>query len=105
VRLATVVLALLILAAPLVARAQQTGKPGRIGLLFVTSPSAATSAFTEALRSSLRDLGYVDGRMTIEFRSAEGRVERLPALATQLVERNVDVIVTGGVRRPPAWSF
>jgi len=55
------------------------------------------STFTEALRSSLRDLGYVEGRtITIEYRSAEGRAERLPALAPELVERKVDVIVTGG---------
>jgi len=97
VQLATLILTLGLLAAPLAAEAQQTGKTARIGLLFVTSPSAAMSTFTEALRSSLRDLGYVGGRtITIEYRSAEGRAERLPALATELVERKVDVIVTGG---------
>lgn len=95
-QLAILILTLGLLAAPLAAEAQQTGKTPRIGLLFVTSPSSS-STFTEALRSSLRDLGYVEGRtITIEYRSAEGRAERLPALATELVERKVDVIVTGG---------
>jgi ABC-type uncharacterized transport system substrate-binding protein len=97
VQLATLILTLGLLAAPFAAEAQQTGKTARIGLLFVTSPSSAMSTFTEALRSSLQDLGYVEGRtITIEYRSAEGRAERLPALATELVERKVDVIVTGG---------
>ena len=49
------------------------------------------------MRSSLRELGYVEGRtIIIEYRSAEGRAERLPALAAELVERKVDVIVAGG---------
>jgi putative ABC transport system substrate-binding protein len=67
-------------------------------VLFVTSPSSASGAAAiETFRSSLRDLGYVEGRtIIIEYRSAEGRAERLPALAAELVERKVDVIVTGG---------
>jgi len=68
----------------------------RIGALFLAS-SASTGANIDVFRSSLRELGYAEGR-TVEFdiRSAEGRVERLPELAAQLVARNVDVIVTGG---------
>jgi putative ABC transport system substrate-binding protein len=97
-RLGSFALALVLLAIPLAAEAQQAGKIPRIGVLFLTSPSSvAGAAALEGLRSSLRDLGYVEGRtITIEFRSAEGRAERLPELAAQLVERKVDVIVTGG---------
>jgi ABC-type uncharacterized transport system substrate-binding protein len=51
----------------------------------------------EALRSGLRDLGYVEGKtIRYDYRSAEGRYERLPALAAELVALKVDVIVTGG---------
>lgn len=97
-RLGTFALAFVLLATPLAAEAQQTGKTPRIGVLFLTSPSSVAGATgIEGLRSSLRDLGYVEGRtITIEYRSAEGRAERLPELAAQLVERKVDVIVTGG---------
>src|SRR6266404_157998 len=85
-----------LLAAPRVALAQPARKISRIGALFLAS-SASTSANVEVFRSSLRDLGYVEGR-TIEFEvlSAEGRAERLPALAAELVARKVDVIVAGG---------
>jgi putative ABC transport system substrate-binding protein len=91
-------LALVLFAAPLAAEAQPAGKTPRIGLLFLSSPSSGAGASgIEAFRSSLRDLGYVEGRtIAIEYRSAEGRAERLPGLAAQLVERKVDIIVTGG---------
>ena len=83
-------------AAPRIAVAQQTRKLPRIGVLSLASFSSR-GAGIETLRSSLRDLGHVEGR-SIEFesRSAEGRVERLPELAMQLVARNVDVILTDG---------
>ena len=52
---------------------------------------------TEGFRQGLRDLGYVEGRnVVIEFRDAEGKLERLPALAAELVALKVDVIVVGG---------
>jgi len=90
------VFALLALGAPRIALAQQARKIPRIGVLSLASPSS-TSAGIEALRSSLRNLGYVEGRtIEVEYRSAEGRVERLPELAMQLVARNVDVILTDG---------
>jgi putative ABC transport system substrate-binding protein len=87
-----------LLAAPLTVEAQQSGKTPRIGLLILSSASsAAGSSGLEAFRSGLRELGYVEGRtISIEYRSAEGRVERLPELASDLVKRKVDIIVTGG---------
>src|SRR5437867_11824742 len=87
------VLALLALgAAPFAAEAQQATKVPRIGYL---STNLAVSPHThEAFRQGLRDLGYVEGRnFVIEYRDAEGKVERLPALAAELVALKVDVIV------------
>src|SRR5437899_3691621 len=90
------VLALLALgAAPLAAEAQQAAKVARIGFLpfnLATSPHVL-----EAFRQGLRDLGYVEGRnVVIEYRDAEGKFERLPALAAELVALKVDVIVAPG---------
>jgi putative ABC transport system substrate-binding protein len=76
------------LAAPLGAEGQQAGKVARIGVL---------GTDREAFRQGLRDLGYVEGRnVVIEYRLDEGKPERLPALAAELVALRVDVIVTGG---------
>jgi putative ABC transport system substrate-binding protein len=75
---------------PFVARAQEATKVYRIG--FVGLPERP-----EAFRAGLRDLGYQEGRnIVIEYRWAEGRYERLPALFAELVRLNVDVIVTHG---------
>jgi len=81
-----------ILVARLAAEAQLAAKIARIGYL---SPNLATSPhLREAFRQGLRDLGYVEGRnLAIEDRDAEGKVERLPALAAELVALKVDVIV------------
>ncbi len=84
------------LAAPLVAGAQQAGKMPRIGvLMFLYSPDADPP---QAFRQRLRDLGYVEGRdFVIEYRWAEGKLERLPELAAELVRLKMDVLVpTGG---------
>jgi putative ABC transport system substrate-binding protein len=82
-----------------VAEAQQPAKVPRIGFLTTPSPTAA-AYYLEAFREGLRELGYVEGKtIAIEYRFAEGRPERLPALAAELVRLKVDVIVTGG---PPA---
>ena len=79
-----------------VAEAQQPTKIPRIGYLGTTSPSTSL-ARVEAFRQGLRELGYVVGEnIIIEYRYAEGRVERLPTLAVQLTRLKVDVIVTGG---------
>src|SRR3954466_170041 len=75
--------------------AQQTATR-RIGVLNGTSPGSS-AAVMAALRQGLSDAGYVDGRnLAIEYRWAEGRYDQLPALASELVERNVDLIVTSG---------
>ena len=81
-----------LLAAPLAAEAQQAGKVPRIGYLHIAPRS---SPFFQAFERRLRELGYVEGQnVAIEFRTAEGRVEKLPGLATELVGLKVDVIVT-----------
>jgi putative ABC transport system substrate-binding protein len=80
-------------AAPLAVEAQPAAKIARIGYL---STNLATSPhLREAFRQGLRDLGYVEGRnLVLEYRDAERKVERLPALAAELVALKVDVIVT-----------
>ena len=87
------VLVLALLAAPLAAEAQPTGKVYRIG--YLSSGSATVSnPNLEAFRQGLRELGWAEGQnIVIEYRSAEGRVDRLPALAAELVRLKVDVIV------------
>jgi putative tryptophan/tyrosine transport system substrate-binding protein len=81
------------------AEAQQAKKVPRIGLLSARS-SSSESTRTEAFRQGLQELGYVEGKnIIIEYRYAEGKFERLPDLAAQLVRLNVDVIVAAGV--PP----
>ena len=78
------------------ARAQQPKKVPRIGYLS-GSPPSAIAEHNEAFRQGLRELGYMEGKnIVIEWRSAEGKPDRLPALATELVHLKVDVIVTAG---------
>ena len=85
-------LALVILAAPLAAQAQEA-KAYRIGYLSSANPRSA--AFFQAFEQRLRELGYIEGRnFAIEFRNAEGQLDRLPGLAAELVRLNVNVIVT-----------
>jgi len=84
-----------LLAAPLAAEAQQAGKTYRIGVLGNVPLADPRSAHLwGAFAEGLRDLGYVDGgNTTIEHRSSEGKYERLPALAAELVRLKVDIIV------------
>ncbi len=82
--------------APLAVEAQQAAKVPRIGWLSLNLAAglAANPHLIEAFRQGLRDLGYVEGRnVVIEYRDAEGKLERLPALAAELVALKVDVIV------------
>src|SRR5689334_14244557 len=79
-----------VITAPRAAEAEQAGKVYRIGLLSPTSQGLGIEGFREGLRG----LGYVEGRnVVLEHRSAEGRFDRLPELAAELVGLRVDVIV------------
>ena len=92
----SILVAVVLLALGVIAEAQQPTKVPRIGFLAAASPSA-TPARIEAFRQGLRELGYVEGKnIVIEWRYAEGKLDRLPALAAELVRLKVDVIVTGG---------
>ena len=90
-RLAALGLVLVLLATPLAAEAQPA-KIARIGVL--SGGSADPSPLLDALRQSLRDLGYLEGKtILIEYRFAEAKPERLPGLAAELVHLDVNVIV------------
>jgi putative ABC transport system substrate-binding protein len=85
-----------LLAAPLAAEGQQSGKVYRVGLLEVV-PAASNATNLAAFRQGLKELGYAEGQdLVIEYRSADGRPERFPALAEELVRLKVDLIVTRG---------
>src|SRR5262244_2009729 len=85
-----------LLAAPLAIEAQPTTKVTPIGYLSGPSLSANAARF-EAFRQGLRELSYVEGKnIVIEWRSADGTLDRLPALAAELVRLQVAVIVTSG---------
>ena len=85
-----------LLAVAVIAQAQQPTKIPRIGYL-TNAFLSALEARTEAFRQGLRELRYVEGKnIVIEYRSAEGKPDRLPALAAELVRLKVDVIVTTG---------
>jgi putative ABC transport system substrate-binding protein len=78
------------------AEAQEPTKVPRIGVL-IALPRAAISARIEAFRQGLKELGYIEGKnVLLEYRSAEGDLGRLPAMAAELERLKVDVIVTGG---------
>ncbi len=101
-RLTRIVLVTLgVLAAPLTAEAQQTAKIARIGVLW-PGGAATLAVRMETFRQGLRDRGFVEGRnVTLEFRPADGRTERLPQLAAELVRLDLDVITPAGGSRPP----
>src|SRR5712691_1121215 len=82
-----------LLAAPLAAGAQQQPKTPKIGLL-TPAIQADSSHLVEALRQGLRQLGHVEGTtFVLEHRLGEGKPERFPQLARELVDRKVNVIV------------
>jgi putative ABC transport system substrate-binding protein len=92
----SILVAVVLLALGVTAEAQQPKKVPRIGHLTGTL-SSANSSRREAFRQGLRELGYVEGKNTVvEWRAAEEKLDRLPALAAELVRLKVDIIVTGG---------
>ena len=94
-------LAAVLFALQLSAHAQRPDKVYRIGILEAI-PAAQNVANFDALRKGLQDLGYVEGRnLVIEYRSADGRAEQFPKLASELVRLKVDLIVARGT---PATS-
>jgi putative tryptophan/tyrosine transport system substrate-binding protein len=96
VQLTSVILALALLAAPLVVEAQQGGKVRRIGLLTISSEQPQRE-LADAFRRGLAELGYVEGQnIVIEHRSAQGRVERFPDLFAELARLEVDLILSVG---------
>jgi putative ABC transport system substrate-binding protein len=79
------------------AEAQQTGKVPRIGYVGNSTPGSNVS-FTGAFRQGLRDLGYVEGKnILLEYRDAEGKVDRIPSFVAELVQLKVDVLVLPNV--------
>lgn len=85
-----------VLAIPLVAWAQPAGKVYRVGVL-VLAPLAARPQQWEAFRQGMRDHGYVQGQnVVLDFRSAEGKPERLAGLVAEMIQANMDVIVVSG---------
>jgi putative tryptophan/tyrosine transport system substrate-binding protein len=86
----------LLFALCLPAQAQQQKKVPRIGYLSATDP-ASDAARSEAIRLGLRALGHIEGQnLAIEYRYAQGKIDRLPALAAELVRLKVDIIVAAG---------
>jgi len=85
-----------LVAAPLAAKAQAAGRPYRVGYLSTgNSKPGSAGSVRSAFVEGLRELGYVEGEnLVIEWRGAEGRPERLPQLAAELVKAEVDVIVS-----------
>src|SRR5215218_8879685 len=87
-----VTFALGFLSMPLAAVVPERGKVPRVGVL---CPMTCTGPSLETFRQALHELGYVEGQtIALEYQAAEGREERLPALAVDLVRRHVDVIFT-----------
>ena len=82
------------------AAAQQGKKVPRIGYLTANNPALASTG-SEGVRLALRERGYIEGQnIAIEYRYAEGKVDRAPELAAELVRLKVDIIVVAG---GPLW--
>src|SRR5262245_30046821 len=97
-----ILVAVLLLAVAVIAEAQQTGKIFRIGFLD-GSTASGMAVLINAFRQELDKLGWMEGKnITIEYRFAEQKLDRLPELAKELVRSNVDLIVTVGA--PPSLA-
>jgi putative ABC transport system substrate-binding protein len=96
--LSSILVAVLLLALGVIVEAQQPKKVPRIGFLGGNSPSVI-SARVDAFRQGLRDLGYIEGENILaEYRWAEGKADRLPDLAAELLRLKVEIIVTQGTQ-------
>ena len=94
--LSSILIAVVLLAVGVTAEAQQPKKVPRIGVLSTSDP-ARESTRSEAIRVALRELGYIEGQnIAIEYRYGEGKRDRLPELAAELVRLKVDIIVVAG---------
>ena len=92
----SILVAVVLLALAVIAEAQQPKKVPRIGYLSVGDP-ATESTRSEGIRLALRELGYIEGQnIAIEYRYAEGKHDRSPELAAELVRLKVDIIVVAG---------
>jgi putative tryptophan/tyrosine transport system substrate-binding protein len=92
----SILVAAMLLAVAVLAEAQQPKKVPRIGYLLPTNP-ATESTRSEAIRLALRELGYIEGQnIAFEYRYAEGKIDRYPELAAELVRLKVDIIVVAG---------
>ena len=86
-----------LLAVAVIAEAQQPKKVPRIGYLSSSDP-ATESSRSEPIRQALRERGYIEGQnVATEYRYSEGKNDRLPELAAELVRLKVDIIIAGGV--------
>jgi putative ABC transport system substrate-binding protein len=94
--LSSILIGVVLLAVAVMAEAQQPKKVPRIGFLTATSASSQAPRL-EAFRLALRELGYIDGQnIAIEYRYTQGKVDRAPELAAELVSLKVDLIVAAG---------
>jgi putative ABC transport system substrate-binding protein len=92
----SILIAVVLLLVAVMAEAQQPKKISRIGLLLMGNPTSE-SPRSDAIRQHLRELGYIEGQnIAIEYRYAEGKHDRLPELAAELVRLKVDVVVVSG---------
>ena len=95
-RVLSILLVVVLLAVAVIAAQPPEQKVYRIGVLRSDTPSIFATR-NEAFRQGLHELGYVEGKnIVIEYRYAEGKLDRLPLLAAELVDHKIDVIVTGG---------
>src|SRR4029434_1661918 len=91
-----ILVAVILLTVAVVTEAQQPKKVSRLGYLS-NSDAATDSAGAEGIRLALRELGYIEGQnLAIEYRYAEGKRDRLPELAAELVRLKVDIILAAG---------
>jgi putative ABC transport system substrate-binding protein len=92
----SILFVVVLLAVAVIAEAQQPKKVPRIGYLSAFNP-VNESTRTEAIRLALRELGYIEGQnIAIAYRYAEGKIDRFPELAVELVRLKVDVIIAAG---------